>query len=206
MFAYFKKNFNSIDVLINNAGVAGDVGPIDKLELSNYMRAMDVNFYGSLYCIIEAVKTMKKAQSGKIINICGAGVGWDSKAINKSAYISSKYALYGLTESLSRELKQFNIDINCVSPGSYDTNLRNSLVSHEQNLNAPQELSAVGETLGALIEFLISNKSNDITGKILSAIYDTPDKLLNDIDNLKNTSDYTIRKIDKINYFRKKHE
>ncbi|MCK5110912.1 MAG: SDR family oxidoreductase [Arcobacteraceae bacterium] len=202
VFKMIRNDFNSIDILINNAAIAGPVGPIDDINLLNYKKTLDVNLYGSLHCIVESLESMKNDLRGKIINICGAGVGWNATAINKSAYITSKYALYGLNESLSRELKEYNIDINCISPGSYNTNLRDNLVSDIEKNNNTQDLNHVGTTIGSLIDFLISNKADGLTGKIFSAIYDKSDYLLKNIDIIKNSSEYTIRKIDNLNFKR----
>lgn len=202
IFQKIVTKFNTIDILINNAAISGPVGYIESLNLDEYKATIDVNLYGAIHCITESLKVMKLNQSGKIINICGAGVGWNATAVNKSAYITSKYALYGLSESLSRELKKYNIDINCISPGSYDTKLRNSLVGDTEKNNSTQNLNDVSKTIGNLISFLISKEANGLSGKILSAIYDKPENLLENLEEIKNSADYTIRKIDNLNFKR----
>jgi len=194
--------FNTIDILINNAAISGPVGSIESLNLDTYKATIDVNLYGAIHCITESLEVMKPNKRGKIINICGAGVGWNATAIEKSAYTTSKYALYGLSESLSRELMEYDIDINCISPGSYDTKLRDALVSEAQKNNSTQDLNDVSKTIGNLINFLISKDANGLSGKIFSSIYDKPDDLLDNMQEIKNSSDYTIRKIDNINFKR----
>lgn len=196
------KTNNNIDILINNAAIAGPVGAVDEVDLQEYKTTLDVNLYGSLYCIVESLKYMKSNFNGKIINICGAGVGWNATAVEKSAYITSKYALYGLSESLSRELKEYNIDINCISPGSYNTKLRNSLIGDTEKNSSTQNLNDVSKTIGNLISFLISKDANGLSGKIFSAIYDKPENLLENLEEIKNSADYTIRKIDNLNFKR----
>lgn len=112
-----------IDVLVNNAGY-GLVGPFEDLSIEEIKTQFETNFYGVIRVTQAALPQMRKQMSGRIINMSsGAGIfGYPSGA----AYVSSKFALEGLSECLSRELDQFGIKVILVEPGFIRTNFGNN--------------------------------------------------------------------------------
>ncbi|WP_304757755.1 SDR family NAD(P)-dependent oxidoreductase, partial [Dubosiella newyorkensis] len=113
-FEEIKAKYGSVDVLINNAGVS-DATPLDKYTVENFDRIMDLNVKAPFVCIKAVLDIMKEQKHGVILNTSSmvSFFGQPSGV----AYPTSKYAINGLTKSLSRELGKYNIRVNAVAPG-----------------------------------------------------------------------------------------
>jgi short-subunit dehydrogenase len=109
--------FGGIDVLINNAGVMV-VGPQDAMEIKDYKKAMDGNFWGALYMIKAALPYLKKAE-GRIANICS--IGGKISVPHLLPYSVSKFAMVALSEGLHAELKRDNVHVTTVIPNLMQT-------------------------------------------------------------------------------------
>ena len=142
-----------IDVLVNNAGY-GLTGPFEELALDEIKAQYDTNFYGVVRVTQAVLPAMRKQRSGRIINISsGAGrFGYPGG----SAYVSSKFALEGLSESMTFELEQFGIRVVLIEPGFIRTNFGNDIVfaKKAQNPNSPysQMMQAISSTFSKLAE------------------------------------------------------
>ena len=108
-----------IDILVNNAGY-GLFGALEDMSLDEIKRQFDTNLFGAIRTIKEVLPSMRKQKNGIIINVTSiAGVvGIPAECI----YVSSKFALEGLSESISYELQPFGIKIILVEPGVINTN------------------------------------------------------------------------------------
>lgn len=113
-----------IDVLVNNAGY-GLVGAFEDLSLDEVQKQFETNVFGVIRVTQAVLPTMRKQESGIIVNISsGAGrFGYPTA----SAYVSSKFALEGLTESMSYEIEPFGIRTVLIEPGVIKTNFFNSM-------------------------------------------------------------------------------
>jgi NAD(P)-dependent dehydrogenase (short-subunit alcohol dehydrogenase family) len=109
----------SIDILVNNAGY-GLFGALEDMSLDEIKRQFDTNLFGAIRTIKEVLPSMRKQKNGIIINVTSiAGVvGIPAEC----AYVSSKFALEGLSESISYELQPFGIKVILVEPGVINTN------------------------------------------------------------------------------------
>ena len=189
-------SLGGIDVLINNAAIAGPVGALETTNSDMWRQAIDVNLMGAVNCSRAVLPVMKRDGGGQIINFLGAGVGWKGFEPGKTAYITSKFAVYGFTEALANEVKDNNILVNALSPGTADTNLRGAL-----NPDKPMEGAESTNQVIDLVKFLLLKPSLHLTGKILSARWDDVTKLEDQAVRLNKTSSLTLRKIDDLNYF-----
>ena len=108
-----------IDVLINNAGY-GMFGPIEDITTEDVKLQFETNFFGVIRLIKEIVPIMRKQGNGTIVNISSM-VGRFGVPLN-AAYVSSKFAIEGLSESISYELAEFGIKIIVIEPGVVQTN------------------------------------------------------------------------------------
>lgn len=109
------KAFGGLDVLVNNAGIAGPTGGIQDIDPAEWRRTIDVNLSGQFYCARLAVPMLLQAGDGVIINM--ASVAGRLGYAFRTPYASSKWAIRGLTESLARELGPNGIRVNAILPG-----------------------------------------------------------------------------------------
>lgn len=190
-----------VDALINNAAVPGPLAPLEDADLDAWRGAVEVNLLGTAYCCRAVLPTMKGQGRGKIVNLSGAGVGWKGFQPYKSAYIASKFAVYGFTEALAREVEGDNIQVNALSPGPANTRLRSALVPSAAEREAKdKDATPDADPAARMAAFLVSDRSDGLTGKIISANWDDPDELAFGIDDLNRTCRNTLRKIDGVNY------
>lgn len=129
---YIITDAGRIDILVNNAGY-GLVGPFEDLSIEEIKTQYETNLYGVVRVTQAALPQMRKQMSGRIINMSsGAGrFGYPGGA----AYVSSKFALEGLSECLAYELDQFGIKVILVEPGFIKTNFGSSVAIANKALN-----------------------------------------------------------------------
>lgn len=131
----------SPDILINNAGV-GSFGKIDEMPSEEWYKMINTNLNG-MYCItLEAVKLMKlNKASSHIVNI-GSILGITTRA-EGAAYSATKYAISGFSESLFKELREDNIKVTCLNPGSIDTGFfKSSGINSHRNMLQAQDIAS----------------------------------------------------------------
>jgi NAD(P)-dependent dehydrogenase (short-subunit alcohol dehydrogenase family) len=118
MFAAIEQAFGGLDVLINNAGIAGPTGPIEALDPAEWRRCVAVNLDGAFLCARRAVPLLKAAGGGAIVNISSTAglMGYPLR----TPYASAKWAVIGLTRSLAIELGPYSIRVNAICPGSVE--------------------------------------------------------------------------------------
>ena len=132
-----------IDLLVNNAGIVSDA-LLARMEDPMWDRVLDVNLDGAFRCARAVARPMLRQREGQILNITSHG-GRVGRA-GQANYAASKAALFGLTQSLARELGSRNIRVNAVSPGF----LRTGLVADSTEEQLATHASA--NTLGRLNE------------------------------------------------------
>ena len=163
-----KDKYGRIDILVNNAGIS-DSAPIEKYTADHFSKIMDLNVNAVMNGILPVVEIMKQQGGGCILNtssmvsICGQPSG--------VAYPTSKYAVNGLTWSLSRELGPFHIRVNAVAPGITRTDMVAALPKEMiQPLINRIPLRRIGETedVANAFLFLASDMASYVTGEILS--------------------------------------
>lgn len=108
-------HLGGLDVLVNNAGIAGPTAPVEDIEPAAWERTMAVNVNGQFYCARRAAPLLKAAGGGAIINLSSAAglFGYPLRA----PYAASKWAIIGFTKTLAMELGDFNIRVNAICPG-----------------------------------------------------------------------------------------
>jgi len=107
--------FGRIDVLVNNAGIAGPTAAVTNLSREAWDEVMAVNLTGAFLCSRAVIPHMSERRSGKIINI--SSVAGKMAYALRSPYAASKWGMIGLSASLAQELGAYNIQVNAICPG-----------------------------------------------------------------------------------------
>lgn len=166
MFAEILRNYGSIDVLINNAGISS-VQVIQDTTLYDWEKVFGVNVRGTFLCSREATDAMIVAGSGCIINI--ASIWGEVGASCEVAYSASKGAVIAFTKALAKELAPSLVRVNCVSPGVIDTDMNAHLseVEMEELISQiPLGRLGTGADVAKACVFLAEN--NYVTGEVIS--------------------------------------
>jgi NAD(P)-dependent dehydrogenase (short-subunit alcohol dehydrogenase family) len=154
------QNHGGIDILVNTVGGFTTDAGVHEVDRKSFQRMMGLNVYSFLNVTKGFVPHMIKKKGGKVICV-GAKSGLQASA-NTGAYAASKAALMRLSESLAAELKPFNIQVNCVLPGTIDTpQNRKSMPKADFSAWVPPE------KIAEVILFLASSKSDAITGGLI---------------------------------------
>jgi len=195
--------FPQLDVLVNNAGVYGPLGAIEDIEWDEWVRAIEINLFGSILMCRALLPHFKARRYGKIVQLSGGGATNPLPRI--SAYAASKAAIVRFAETLAEEVREHRIDVNAVAPGALNTRLLDEVLAagpdrvgpafHARAVQQKEHGGAPLDRGASLVVFLGSAASDGITGKLLSAIWDPWDTLPAHLDDLRRTDVYTLRRI-----------
>ena len=184
--------------LVCTAGVYGPLGPFHQRSFDDWQHAVRTNLFGPARLAHALIPNMIKNGYGKIVFLSGGGA---TRAMyGASSYGASKSGLVRFAETLAHELEQYNIDVNCVAPGPMDTlfldqALKAGISGIGEEFYAEclhqKEIGGAGfEPAANLIKYLLSSESDNITGRLISAIWDKRE------DIPKGLSDqYTLKRI-----------
>ncbi|WNF25212.1 SDR family oxidoreductase [Mesobacillus jeotgali] len=136
-FKEYIQCLDSVDLLVNNAGYAQG-GFSEELSVGEYRTQFETNFFGVIAVTNAILPYMRKQGSGRIINMSSISGRFGFPGL--SAYVSSKHALEGYSESLRLELKPLGIDVVLIEPGSYKTNIWQSIENVSLSNESPYEL------------------------------------------------------------------
>ncbi|MRH43416.1 SDR family oxidoreductase [Aquibacillus halophilus] len=154
-FSEYVKGLERVDVLVNNAGFAIG-GFAEHVEIDDYRRQFETNLFGVIAVTQAILPKMHERGMGTIINV--SSVSGRTAFPGLSAYVSSKYALEGYTESLRLELKPFGIQVALVEPGSFQTNIWSS--GMEISERSADKQSPYYDYMTAITSALESGKKN----------------------------------------------
>ncbi|MGA2955646.1 MAG: SDR family NAD(P)-dependent oxidoreductase [Thermodesulfobacteriota bacterium] len=164
--------YSTIDILVNNAGARGPIAPIHEISLAEWEQTLRVNLTAAFLCTKAVIPVMIKKKEGKIINVATTM----TPRPNLTPYMVAKAGLIHLTKQLSRELKDYNIQVNAIHPGVMDTQMQEEIrkagakaigtdmferLKEEGILHPPSEPAK-------LVLFLASRAADGITGEYLS--------------------------------------
>jgi len=157
-----------VDVLVNNAGVAG-YGLFTDISREIWRDIFSVNVDGTFYCTKCALPHMIRQKDGVIINISSI---WGMVGAScETAYSASKAAIIGLTKALAKETGPSGIRVNCIAPGVIDTEMNSALSADDiAELKNQTPLGQIGtpDDIGELIRYLASPCARFITGQVIS--------------------------------------
>ena len=197
------ERFGRIDVLVNNAGISGPVGPLQNNDIDEWVSTITVNLTGTFLVCRAVIPVMLEQAGGKIINLSGAGAtnAWS----NMSAYCSSKAAVVRLTEVLAQELADKGITVNALGPGSVHTSMWDRMTEqaaeagadfiHELGVRVTSGGGASIDECAELAVWLASEESGELTGRLISATTDDFRGLPRKIPEIMAGDAYTLRRV-----------
>ena len=179
-FNQIKKKTNKIDALINNVGVAGPTGSLEKLNSKDWENTLHTDVNSHFYFTKRAIPLIKKSKNGSIINISStAGIlGFPLR----SPYAASKWAIIGITKTLAMELGKFNIRVNAVCPGTIKGDRMKRVIRDKAKFTKISRKSIekdfismssmkqwiLEDDIGKMCAFLISDDSSKVSGQVIS--------------------------------------
>lgn len=164
--------YGTVDILVNNAGARGPIAPIHEISLSDWEWTMQANLTSAFLCTKAVLPVLMEKKEGKIINVATTL----TPRPNLTPYMVAKAGLIHFTKQMSRELKEYNIQVNAIHPGVMDTRMQEEIrmagaraigtdmferLKEEGILHPPDEPAK-------LILFLASRAADGITGEYLS--------------------------------------
>ena len=164
--------YGTVDILVNNAGARGPIAPIHEIPLAEWDQTLRINLTSAFLCAKAVLPVMIQKKEGKIINVATTL----TPRPNLTPYMVAKAGMIHFTKQLSREVKEHNIQANCVHPGVMDTRMQEEIrkagskaigtdmferLKEEGMLHTPDEPAK-------LVLFLASKAADGITGEYLS--------------------------------------
>lgn len=195
MFDTVDQRLGGLDVLVNNAGVAGPSGPLEGITLADWERTLAVNLTGQFLCARQAIPRLRAAQAQRADAAARQGLAWGGACIinlssaaghlgmpGRAAYSASKWAVVGLSKTLALELGPEGIRVNAILPGAVEgPRIRAVMAARAQATGRPVDQVARDYTgqsaLGRLVTaqdiaqmavFVASDAAASITGQSLA--------------------------------------
>jgi len=162
------KDFNSIDILINNAGITRDM-LLMSMKLDDWNLVLNINLTGAFLCTKYVSKQMLRQRSGAIINIASV-VGLMGN-VGQANYSASKAGLIGMTKTTAKELARIGVTANAIAPGYIESDMTAQL-SDKANKDMldriPVQYYGKPNDVANAVLFLVSDKAKYITGQVLN--------------------------------------
>ena len=197
-----QNDLSHLDVLVNCTGSVGPIGPLETLDIREWVRTIEINLLGSVNLAQAVLPSMKERGRGNILFFSGGGAAYGRPYF--TSYSSSKAALVRFTESLAQELKSTNIQVNAIAPGAVKSRMWDDMraAAGSGGSRLLEELRQMEDTGGAspasaagLAVFLASDRSSGLTGRLFSAIWDDWEHLESHVEKIASSDIFTLRRI-----------
>ena len=190
-------------ILVNNAGIYGPKGEIEGVDWTEWIKAIEINVYGSVLMCRAILPHFRTQGYGKVIQLSGGGATNPLPRI--SAYAVSKAAIVRFAETLAEEVRGTGIDVNAIAPGALNTRMLDEVleagpekvgkVFYERSLKQKESGGTSLDRGAELALFLASAASDGITGKLISALWDDWEHWPEHLNELSSSDAYTLRRI-----------
>ena len=164
--------YGKIDVLINNAGGLGGRSRFEEMTTEFYRFVMALNLDSAFFASRAAIPYLKKSDNPSIINYTSIA-GWNAGGPGAGVYGTSKAAVHAITRALAKDLAEYGIRVNAVSPGTIDTDFHKQIKSTKPEVFASWKnnilLGRLGqpEDVASVISFLVSNDAGFLTAETI---------------------------------------
>ena len=191
-----------VTILVLNAGVYGPKGNIDRVDWTEWARAVEINLFGSVLPARALVPHFAERGYGKIVQLSGGGA--TNPLPGLSSYAASKAAVVRFAETLAEELREHRVDVNAIAPGALNTRMLDEVLAawpqavgqgfYDRALEQQRSGGVPLERGASLAVWLASAASDGVTAKLLSAVWDPWSELPEHLDDLASDV-YTLRRI-----------
>jgi NAD(P)-dependent dehydrogenase (short-subunit alcohol dehydrogenase family) len=198
-----RRVWGKLDVLINNAAVLGPIGKVWENDWDEWQATMRINLLAVVELCQACLPWMFERRQGRIINLSGGGA--TRPRPNFSAYATAKAGLVRFSEILAHEVRDMNVQVNCVAPGAMHTDMLQAVLcagpeaaGEGEYAQAVKQAESEGVSPQRAVElcvFLASEAGDGITGKLLSAVWDPWETLTEHVGDLHDSDIYTLRRI-----------
>ncbi len=179
LFGEVMNSLGGLDVLVNNAGVAGPTGGVEEIRPEDWRRTIDVCLTGQFLCAHHAVPMLKSAGGGAIVNLSSAA-GRFGYAF-RTPYSAAKWGVIGFTHSLAKELGPANIRVNAILPGIVEgPRMTGVIAARAKQLDVPFEAMektyldrvslrrmVTADDVAATVAYLVSPAGRNISGQTI---------------------------------------
>ncbi len=190
-------------ILVNNAGVYGPKGDIDSVDWADWVKAIEINVFGSVLMTRAVLPHFKVQGYGKVIQLSGGGA--TNPLPRLSAYAVAKAAIVRYAETLAEEVRGTGIDVNAIAPGALNTRMLDEILQagpekvgqafYDRSVKQKASGGAPLDKGADLALFLASPASDGITAKLISAVWDDWAHWSEHLPELSASDVYTLRRI-----------
>ena len=191
--------YGVIDVMVNNAGNTGQIGPLWTLDPDRWANTIAVHVLGTYYGCRAAIPPMLERGGGRIVNMSGVG------GPNDTSYDAAKTAIVNLTENLSVELAGTGITVNAISPGSIHTRMweevrdmayeAGDMEMYEKGVQVTSGGGASIERAAQLAVMLGSDQCGNLSGRLIRAALDTFEDIPANVEAIMASDAYLLRRV-----------
>ena len=194
------ERFGTIDVMVNNAGNTGEIGPLWKLDPERWANVISVHVLGTYYGCRAVIPGMLERGSGRIVNMAGVG------GPNDTSYDAAKTAIINMTENLSVELTGTGVTVNAISPGSIHTRMweevrdmalaAGDMEMYEKGVQVTSGGGASIERAAQLAVLLGSDACGSLSGRLIRAALDTFEDIPGRVEEIMASDALLLRRVD----------
>lgn len=192
--------YGVIDVMVNNAGNTGQIGPLWTLDPDHWANTISVHVLGTYYGCRAAIPPMLERGSGRIVNMSGVG------GPNDTSYDAAKTAIVNMTENLSIELTGTGITVNAISPGSIHTRMweevrdmayeAGDMEMYKKGVQVTSGGGASIERAAELAVMLGSDQCGALSGRLIRANLDAFEGIPGNVGTIMASDAYLLRRVD----------
>ncbi len=198
--AHALDRFGTIDVMVNNAGNTGEIGPLWKLDPERWANVISVHVLGTYYGCRAALPGMLERGEGRIVNMAGVG------GPNDTSYDAAKTAIVNMTENLSVELAGTGVTVNAISPGSIHTRMweevrdmalaAGDMELYEKGVHVTSGGGASIERAAQLAVLLGSDACGGLSGRLIRAALDAFEDIPARVEEIMSSDALLLRRVD----------
>ena len=194
------ERFGTIDVMVNNAGNSGEIGPLWKLDPDRWANVISVHVLGTYYGCRAVIPVMLERGQGRIVNMSGVGGPHDT------SYDAAKTAIVNMTENLSVELAGTGVTVNAISPGSIHTRMweevRDMALAagdtemYQKGVQVTSGGGASIERAAELAVLLGSDACGGLSGRLIRAALDTFEDIPAQVEEIMSSDALLLRRVE----------